>query len=63
MDYIAILFSYDDLMDIPGDDEGTKYMHETRGVEKSAQMLMHIFKKPEEFKPVETLPVLVTFHE
>jgi len=63
MDYTSILFSYDDLMDIPGDGEETKYMHDTNGVEKAAQMLMHIFKKPDEFKPTKTLPVLTTFHE
>ena len=63
MDYTSILFSYDDLMDIPGNDEETKYMHDTHGVEKAAQVLMHIFKEPEEFKPTNTLPVLMTFHE
>jgi hypothetical protein len=63
MDYTSILFSWDDLMDIPGNDEETKYMHDARGVEKAGQILMNIFKKPEEFKPTETLPVLTTFHE
>jgi len=63
MDYTSILFSYDDLMDVPGDDEETKYMNDARGVEKAAQMLMRIFKKPEKFKPIESLPVLTTFHE
>ena len=63
MDYISILFSYDDLMDVPGEDEETKYMHDVHGVEKAAQMLMRIFKKPEEFRLIETVPVLMTFHE
>ena len=63
MDYTSILFSYDDLMDVPGDDEETKYMHDAHGVEKAAQMLIHIFKKPEEFKPIDSLPILTTFHE
>ena len=63
MDYTCVVFSYDDLMDVPGDNEETKYMHDARGVEKAAQMLLHIFKKPEEFKPIDTLPVLTAFHE
>ena len=63
MDYTSILFSYDDLMDDPGDDEDTKYMHDARGVEKAAQTLMQMFKNPKEFKPIESLPVLTTFHE
>ena len=63
MDYTCILFSYDDLMDVPGDNEGTKYMHDARGVEKAAQMLMQIFKNPGDFKPIDTLPVLTAFHE
>lgn len=50
-------------MDVPGDGEETKYMHDARGVEKAAEMLMQTFKKPEEFKPVNTLPVLTAFHE
>ena len=63
MDFLYILFSYDDLMDVPGKGEDTKYMHNAHGVEKAAQMLIRIFKKPEEFRPVETLPVLTTYHE
>lgn len=63
MDYTCILFSYDDLMDIPGDDEETKYMHDAHGVETAAQMLMQVFKKPGDFKPINTLPVLTAFHE
>ena len=63
MDYTSILFAYDDLMDDPGDDEETKYMHDANGVEKAVQMLMNIFEKPEEFKPIKSLPVLTTFHE
>ena len=63
MDYTSILFAYDDLMDIPGNDEETKYMQDSRGVKKAAQVLMDIFKKPQDFQPIESLPVLTTFHE
>jgi len=63
MDYISILFSYDDLMDIPGDSEETKYMHDAHGVERSAQRLIHFFEKPEEFEPIEGLPVVTAYHE
>ena len=63
MDFLCILFSYDDLMDVPGEGEDTKYMHNARSVEKAAQMLIQIFKKPEEFRPIEALPVLTTYHE
>jgi len=63
MDYTSITFSFDDLMDVPGDNEETLYMHDARCVEEAARMLMHIFKKPDEFRPIKTLPVLTTFHE
>ena len=63
IDYTCILFSYDDLLDIPGDDEETKYMRSARGAENAAQMLIEIFKKPEDFKPIDSLPVLTAFHE
>ena len=63
MDFISILFSYDDLMDIPGDSEETKYMHDADHVEKAAQILMQIFEGPTEYTPIEALPVLTTYHE
>ena len=63
MDYTSILFCYDDLMDVPGEGEDTKYMHDAHGAEKAAQMLMHIFSEPEKFTPIKTLPVLTTYHE
>ena len=63
IDYLIALFAYDDLMDVPGDDDSTQFMHNRHGADKASQLLMYVFKKPEDFKPIPGLPVISTYHE
>jgi hypothetical protein len=58
-DYMAILFTYDDLMDLPSSD----LMHDRMGADKAAKVMMSVLNEPDKFRPVAGLPVATAFHE
>lgn len=58
-DYMSILFTYDDLMDLSTSD----LMHDRMGADKAAKVMMSVLTQPLKFRPVPGLPVATAFHE
>jgi hypothetical protein len=58
-DYMSILFTYDDLMDL----SSSKLMHDRMGADKAARIMMSVLTEPLKFRPVPGLPVATAFHE
>lgn len=58
-DYMSILFTYDDLMDLPS----SELMHDQMGADKAAKVMMSVLTEPLKFRPVPGLPVATAFHE
>ena len=59
-DYMSILFTYDDLMDLSTSD----LMHDRMGADKAAKVMMSVLTEPlNKFRPVPGLPVATAFHE
>ena len=58
-DYMSILFTYDDLMDL----STSELMHDRMGADKAAQVMMSVLTEPLKFRPVPGLPVATAFHE
>lgn len=58
-DYMSILFTYDDLMDLSSSD----LMYDRMGADKAARTMMSVLTEPLKFRPVPGLPVATAFHE
>lgn len=58
-DYMSILFTYDDLMDLPS----SELMHDRMGADRAAMVMMSVLTEPHKFRPVPGLPVATAFHE
>ena len=58
-DYMSILFTYDDLMDLPS----SELMHDRMGADRAAKVMMSVLTEPHKFRPVPGLPVATAFHE
>ena len=59
-DYMSILFTYDDLMDL----STSELMHDRMGADKAAKVMMSVLTEPlHKFRPVPGLPVATAFHE
>ncbi|KAG8812881.1 hypothetical protein FRC17_001771 [Serendipita sp. 399] len=58
-DYMAILFAYDDLMDLPSSD----LMNDKIASDKAAKIMMGVLTHPHKFRPVKGLPVATAFHD
>src|SRR5258706_6836666 len=47
-DYMSILFTYDDLMDLPS----SELMHDRMGADRAAMVMMSVLIEPHKFRPV-----------